>query len=247
MASLESVRNKHNRARSLFDEYNREVVAYYKTEPGEFYIHPDSTETHHMWAYRTREPIPPQFALIAGDFLQCLRSCLDYLVWELVLAAGNEPNKNHMFPITMKEKTFQDDLKRGRLAGVDPAAIELIDKLQPYHLSEADRERSTLAAINELTNVNKHQRILLTLFATQMFPELPGNVPGLTAEFRMGPTADTMTVQAKLLAFIAFQDGALKGLEVSTCLSNLATYIARDVISQFSGFFKPKASQTQAG
>jgi hypothetical protein len=43
-----------------------------------------------VFIFRAKEPIPTRFGLIIGDSLQNLRSSLDYLVWELVLAAKNQ-------------------------------------------------------------------------------------------------------------------------------------------------------------
>jgi len=50
------------------------------------------------------KPMPPDFALIIGDCLQNLRTSLDYLVWELVLAAKKEPKKSNAFLFAKLQK-----------------------------------------------------------------------------------------------------------------------------------------------
>jgi hypothetical protein len=238
MASLESVRQKHNRARSHFDEYNRELTAYYQSNPGEMVLQPESTSQHHNLTFKESQPIPAKFGLIAGDCLQCLRTCLDYLIWDLVSSAGNEPTRHNMFPIALTESAFKDDVKkRHRLDGVDPAAIAVIESLQPYHLPEDQRERSPLAVVDELANINKHRRILLTAFGAQVMEEEALSFPAIRVAFSVGPQPDQMSVQARMAYFIVFQDGALKNIEVSSGLSRLASFFAKDVFPKFKGFF----------
>jgi hypothetical protein len=59
-------------------------------------------QTNTVRVIRTEGPaIPPVVSLIIGDVLQNLRSSLDYLVWELVLAAKNEPTIRNAFPICL--------------------------------------------------------------------------------------------------------------------------------------------------
>jgi hypothetical protein len=238
MASLESVRQKHNRARSHFDEYNRELLAYYQSTPGEMVTQPDSSAQYHHLAFHEREPIPTKFGLIAGDCLQCLRTCLDYLVWELVSSAGNEPTRHNLFPIALTEKAFKDDVKkRHRLDGVDPRAVAIIESLQPFHLPDGQRERSPLAVIDDLANINKHRRILLTAFGAQVMEGESLLFPAIRVSLNVGPQPDQMTVQGRMAYFIVFQDGALKNSEVSSSLGVLAKFLAVDVFPKFKGFF----------
>lgn len=45
------------------------------------------------------EDVPPDVCAIAGDAIHNLRCALDYLVWQLVEAAGNIPTIHTSFPI----------------------------------------------------------------------------------------------------------------------------------------------------
>lgn len=39
-----------------------------------------------------------QAALLVGDFISCLRSCLDHLVWQLALFGNPDPRNKYLFP-----------------------------------------------------------------------------------------------------------------------------------------------------
>lgn len=79
--------------------------------------------------------VPARFGLIAGDMLQCMRSSLDYLIWELVLANGEQPDSQNAFPISLTVSSHNNEVtKRKRLKGVHPTACALTDTLQPLQL-----------------------------------------------------------------------------------------------------------------
>ena len=57
---------------------------------------------HFWWRIRDRTPEEEKkfadLSLIYGDILSNLRGTLDYLIWQLVLAAGNQPTERTSFP-----------------------------------------------------------------------------------------------------------------------------------------------------
>ena len=56
--------------------------------------------------------------MIVGDFLANVRSSLDYLIWELALAAKNNPTDKNMFPIcTTLGRRLTDNLPDTGLTG----------------------------------------------------------------------------------------------------------------------------------
>lgn len=133
MASLDSVRQKMYRAKEHWEKLWDEVTAYYQSNPGDLFPAPGSTPENPLFIFKEKKPVPAHLALVLGDALQCLRSSLDYLVWELVEAAGNKPHRKLMFPIALTSEQYRDDLrKRHRLDGVPLEAIAIIDHFQPY-------------------------------------------------------------------------------------------------------------------
>jgi hypothetical protein len=105
-------------------------------------------------------PKPPlQISVIVGECLHNLRSALDYLVWQLVLAnPPHEPTSRNMFPICSSPELFADQLKRGRLKGVSLQAQSAIEDLQPF--GDAEHPLSVLDALN---NMDKHRNLNFTL------------------------------------------------------------------------------------
>ena len=126
MASLESVKQKTYRARHHYEELVAELIAYYG-----IFTTPDSELTEEQARIKAAEVPPQRLGLILGDCLQCLRSSLDYLIWELVLANETvDPGPTHQFPICNTEKSFAQQIKRDRLKGIDHDAQVLITAMQ---------------------------------------------------------------------------------------------------------------------
>jgi hypothetical protein len=91
-----------------------ELRTYYGTSPGVLveYCPPGSKVA--QWAFGTMEPVPARFGLISGDVLQSVRSSLDYLVWELVIANGEKPGKHNAFPIALTVEAYEGDIKNAK-------------------------------------------------------------------------------------------------------------------------------------
>jgi hypothetical protein len=235
MASLDSVKQKFHHAKLHRDELHRELVSYFQSNPGGVFETPDSTPGHRLYEFREKDPIPARLGLICGDCLQCLRSSLDYLVWELVEAAGKPTHKQLMFPISLTPNDYKNELtKRHRLAGVDPAATSIIDTLQPY--VSTNPERSPLAMLDELTNLNKHRRIILTSLAGTTI-EIPKSSPcilGFVRQISQGGQVDDLPISG----CVTIQDGFAKDIEIIHFLDVTAYFISQQVLPLFKKFFK---------
>jgi hypothetical protein len=98
--SLDPVRLKIVWAQKHFDRLVSVMDGYFKSEPCDVVSDLDLT-TNQVINTRIviKIPIPPEFPLLVGDCLQNLRTALDYLIWELVLAANNGPDQKNAFPI----------------------------------------------------------------------------------------------------------------------------------------------------
>lgn len=157
------------RAKQHFMEFEREVAAWMNTRPsgpGKIVNAPESTPEKEIFICALSDPMPARFGLIAGDYLQNLRSVLDYLVWQLILANRKVPDEHKTaFPICKSRKAFAD-AKSVRLVGVPDEAIELIEALQPYPERNPGGVRpQTIHILDELTNSNKHRQVLATWLA----------------------------------------------------------------------------------
>jgi hypothetical protein len=132
-----------------------------------------------------------------------------------------------MFPICSTVELFEEQIRRHRLDGVPVDAIAEIKCFQPYHLGQ-DFAKGILWAIDELTNINKHRRILLTnLMATTVpkenfvvqngevwihQPAGPVQVFDSNTQFGPFPIIDgKVKVDTQIAAAIAFDEGPAKG------------------------------------
>ena len=94
-----------------------------------------------------------------GDIAQNLRSALDHVVWQLVLANGGTPKPGGggtQFPILAEETRHGSLAVRTVAGGVSPAALKIIEAAQPYSTA-ADRYGSAPAIVRHISNTDKHR------------------------------------------------------------------------------------------
>ena len=245
----ESVRAKIVRAIEHLKALDEIALGYLRGNPGEV-VRQGEPNPYGVLDVIPRTKIPLRFPLIVGDALQNLRSSLDYLVWELVLIANNQPSDKNQFPICKSPEAFEEELRRHRLDGVSPEAITEIERLQPYH--DGQRwEVNVLYVLNHFCNVNKHRRILLTELKGSR-PRAVVSIDGIThfeipigsanhgtAGIHLIPVVEEqMHMEDKVLAFIAFNERPAQDLEVSLVLGNIFGYMMDGIMPRFEKFFR---------
>lgn len=110
------------------------------------------------WQIRIKKRFetPSELPLLAGDFIQNLRSCLDYLAHALVISTGGTPKVGGFgtsFPILEERKP-----KPPKITGCDSELVNvLIETLQPYN--SPSPEEHPLFRINALANEFKHREL----------------------------------------------------------------------------------------
>jgi hypothetical protein len=232
----EQIQWKLYRAKQHYEELVAAVGPWMNADPGHLVPSPNSTSENPIFTYVNKERVPARFGLIAGDYLQNLRSSLDYLVWQLILANGKTPHKtNTAFPICKSAKSWKD-AKPHRLAGVPEKAVDLIEKMQPYPERRNRYIPLPLEVLDELTNENKHRQVLFTSLASIMKPDEPCPFPHIELEITRVRGGDVVPGE-RLLAYLAFQEGIVKGVEVTVSLQILANYIGLEVLPLFDEFF----------
>ncbi len=94
-------------------------------------INPNDDFTEHVERIHMDWRIPEWWSTGIGEVMYHLRSTLDNLVWQLVLANGDTPGNQNEFPVAEDECWYQ---KRAdaKLKGVPEAARSIIDQVQPY-------------------------------------------------------------------------------------------------------------------
>ena len=99
------IRAKLNRASLHADDFASKWTEFSRQGIYSFNMKLDSDPPHalHFW-WRVRDRTADEeeqiaaFGLIYGDILSNLRGALDYLAWQLVLAAGEQPTDRTSFP-----------------------------------------------------------------------------------------------------------------------------------------------------
>jgi hypothetical protein len=94
MADLSGVLAKLDRAEEHRLEFDELVEEYVGGEPYTIYSEYDPATGWHTLRWQAlREPPLERLGLVFGDMISNLRTTLDYLVWQLVLAAGQRPGR----------------------------------------------------------------------------------------------------------------------------------------------------------
>jgi len=213
----------------------KEVMSYLEDDPIAMVEVPDTISDPRHHRVEAVKKVPSRIGLIFGDCLQNLRSTLDYLIYELVVANGGQPNRKHMFPIAMSSDQYERDIQNNKIKGVPPLAAAYIDSLQPF-LRQAPKG-SPLYFIDELTNLNKHRRPILTgVPGTKKeplydFPHIIGLIRG--SETPEGPVTDN-TVRL----WVGLGDDPGFNMEVFTLTDQLKRYVGDEVLPLFEKFFK---------
>lgn len=125
------------------------------------------------YVYRLKFTTEPdeRIPVIAGDFLHNLRSALNYLMHGLV--PSNRRSKTQ-FPIFSQDPFARDpktrcyverdpDKRRAwkrYVEGVDPKVLAYLKEIQPYSKGPLDGHLHLLAALNSLSNSDKHRELI---------------------------------------------------------------------------------------
>src|SRR5215831_2555648 len=136
MADLSGVLAKLDRAEEHRLEFDGLVEDYVGGEPYTIYSQYDPETGWHTLRWQAlREPPLQRLALVFGDMISNLRTTLDYLVWQLVLAAGNRPGRRSSFPVVRRAKDWAVQ-GRTALRGIEPRWVGEIESRQPYRRPE---------------------------------------------------------------------------------------------------------------
>lgn len=209
----------------------------------------------HLWV---KEQPPARLSILVGDCLHNLRSSIDHLAWQLVLANEEMPDEKTKFPIHLKRP--RDNFAPLAVRGMSQAAITAIEKLQPFQAGERANQ-TALWFLHQLSNVDKHRTLNLTAASmTGMRVRLLAGstdtaiataiIPGGVFRHREKVAAfpdvqpdralsEEIKVETKGEAFVALQERGPWGQDqpVIVLLAQTLDVIQREVLPQFATFF----------
>jgi len=108
---------------------------------------------------------PLELAVAAGSIFRTLRTVLDNLVWQLVLAAGNDPGRLNAIPVYDKLFEFDKRAAQRELQGVSAECIRTIRALQPTAQNDG------MSALQELTTLTSTAYSMSSAFPLRKEPK----------------------------------------------------------------------------
>ena len=146
-----------------------------------------------VWIYRGVTPNAPiEWSIMLGEILYNLRSALDHLVWQLVLANGQTPGRHNEFPIAVDDQTWLQEKSRA-LKGTSSRHEAMIGHLQPYTGGiNLPFDVSMLKVLNDLNNIEKHRHLILAVIVSKGIEPLDSQLddsstrPPLSGSFVIG-------------------------------------------------------------
>lgn len=145
---------KLDRAKKHLNELIAVIQAFHATSPYELFMEEEPSTGDLLYKVKVKRQVPIECAVIVGDVIHNLRTALDFVAWQLVLANGGTPTKDTAFPIAKDATTFASMLVK-TLKGASPRAICFIRQLRPYQGGN-----ELLWKLHSLDIVDKHHLIL---------------------------------------------------------------------------------------
>src|SRR5690349_1920178 len=104
---LSEIRLKVERAIKHIDDLAAVCKAFINSTPYTLDRETEPKTGYYHFSVTNVQAPPPDVGLIAGDAIHNLRSALDHLACQLVLANGNVPSRQTCFPIFDSESKYQ--------------------------------------------------------------------------------------------------------------------------------------------
>jgi hypothetical protein len=249
MANLNGVWLKLERAEHHVRNLEQTTRAFRESKPYSIGAkpHKEPRMKHTTLFVERLDPIPDDIPLIVGDAVHNLRSALDHLAWQLVLANGEKPTRDTYFPIQDPGKVDTAPFALGKVRGMCEGAKELICKIQPGNTNDA-----TLWNLHTLDIADKHHLVLAAQFGSHnwsvnalgsgdelqfdkpIFPLVEGqeitNLP--TATYSQQKNDDF-----QLSIDIAFGESEVMAGEPILASLDCMVKLGRSLIGQFERFF----------
>ncbi len=144
--------NKHRT--SLSEIWN----GYIAQHPYDFSLDGQGDGTYILRVWQ-EAPMPPEFAVIMGEWLYNLRSALDYMIWATaVYETGRLPppkQEQLQYPIYDTKQAWRNNIYR-----LQPLADHhrtMLHSMQPFN---SDLDANYLGWINRLSRIDRHRRLI---------------------------------------------------------------------------------------
>lgn len=148
---------KIERAAELLTELDQKASAFFGSKPFLIHSQVDGSSGDRIFVVEVRQEPPLSLSVIAGEVVHELRSSLDHLVWQLVIANGNTPDRDTEFPVFSDDERYRRARKK-KIRGMSASAQQRIDELQPFVAGDRFQDHA-LFVVHELDRQDKHQSL----------------------------------------------------------------------------------------
>jgi hypothetical protein len=153
---MDSVLLKAKWAHDHIDDLDRACEAFFDTRPYETRTEYNAETRQYTTYFVGSRQLPREITGHVGDILYNLRSTLDHLAWQLVIASGKRnPGNGNGFPIFNPTSKESQSLFCRNVNGMRDDAIVAIARLKPYKGGN-----DTLWLLHELNRIDKHHEFL---------------------------------------------------------------------------------------
>lgn len=166
---LAEVRAKLARAGETLGLLEGEITTFLRDGPGPMTFNGDVDLFAQQVKAHTDRAVPRRLSILAGEVVHHLRSCLDYIVWELT-ASQLKPRRSARieFPVFEREPADKNTRKifDAKVAGIPDRAREMIERLQPYHAPNTVLNgplNHPLMLIHDLDRIDKHRQLSIAV------------------------------------------------------------------------------------
>ena len=220
MTNFKGVHAKISRARDQINSLNADMDRFCENIRQSIVNEINEDAGEQVWVYRGETPNGPiEWSVRLGEILYDLRSALDHLVWQLVLANGKKPGRHNAFPIVKDEGDWQRATRQ--LEGVAPEDQQMIGYLQPYTGGiNLPFDVWNFWKLHSLCNIDKHRHLNMVAVALdtskRFFEKTDGALPGSNPRSIEGKITLGKIVQGKVLA--SFTTTEMINLRLQICI-----------------------------
>jgi len=159
MQGLANPNLKLRRAKEHLDALQREVNIFIESKAYEISRRDDLDTGEHIITIKFEVPPIWPIGAVLGDFLCCLRSSLDHLIFGLASIAKME-HRGTEFPICGEYTDTTESRIAGATRGLPEGAVSIVKLFQPYNAGSAYK-MNLLWILNRLWDVDKHRHLAL--------------------------------------------------------------------------------------
>jgi hypothetical protein len=173
---------KLRRAKEHLDALEIEVRSFVDAKPHTTVSYDDLATDEYVVEVQFQAPDIWPIGAIFGDFICCLRSSLDHLIYGLVTSNGGQPINTTGFPIIgIYKGQSSEDRFTNAVRDIPEGARTIVQSLQPYSHGSA-YQLTHLWRLEMLWNIDNHRHIPLDNGACDIeFPKVPHSLGNPTA------------------------------------------------------------------